>query len=69
MKIRFKYQSSPVEASKHQVISYTQKPNKLLFHHNFSEQPSNEVSRKKVVAAVGGENLPDKDITYYEWAM
>ena len=45
------------------------KGKKLLFSHDEIEQPSDEVSKKKMVAAVGGENLPDRDITDLDWAM
>ena len=68
-KIRLKYQSSPRENPKLHVITYTQKGKKLLFDDEVGRQPSNEVSQMKMVRALGGETLADKDMTEYKWAM
>ena len=40
-----------------------------MFDDEVVRQPSDEVSQDKKVAAHGGENLADRDITEYEWAM
>ena len=36
---------------------------KLLFNQDITEQPSDEVSQKKVSVEVGGEELPNREIT------
>ena len=40
-----------------------------MFDDEVVEQPSNQVSQDKIVAAHGGESLADRDITEYAWAM
>ena len=40
-----------------------------MFENDVVRQPSDEVSQKKVVVVVGGENFHDKDFTHYEWVM
>ena len=49
------------------MVSYTQKAKKLIFHDvKPVEQPSDEVSQKKMSATIRGKNLLDKDITDHE---
>ena len=45
------------------------KGRQLQFDDEVVRQPSDEVSEGKMVAAHRGENLADRDITEYEWAM
>ena len=69
MKIRLKYQNSPIETSKVLPLKHQQKGKKILFDDELVRQPSDEVNQGKTVAAHGGETLADKDITEHEWAM
>ena len=41
----------------------------MNFEDEITRAPSDELSQKTVMAATGGETLPDRDITDYEWAM
>ena len=41
----------------------------MNFEDEITGAPSDELSQKTVMAATGGETLPDRDITDYEWAM
>ena len=49
--------------------SQKNKGRQLVFDDEVVRQHSDEVSQDKMVAAHGGENLADRDITEYEWAM
>ena len=42
---------------------------KQLFNEEIRAQPSDEVSQKMMVVAIGGEDLPDCDLTDKEWCM
>ena len=68
-KIKLKYQNSPVENPKQPVAHNVKKGKKLLFHEDIREQPSDKVRQKKMVATIGGEDLPDCDLTDNEWCM
>ena len=68
-KIKLRYQNSPVEAPIQPITHNLKKGKKLLFHEDIREQPSGEVSQKKMIASVGGEDLPDRDLIDNEWAM
>ena len=41
----------------------------MNFEDEITGAPSDELSQKTLMAATGGETLPDRDITDYEWAM
>ena len=45
------------------------KPTRLNFEDDITGAPSDELSQKTVMGATGGETLPNRDITDYEWAM
>ena len=45
------------------------KEKKQLFNEEIRAQPSGEVSQKMMVVAIGGEDLPDRDLTDNEWCM
>ena len=62
-KIKLRYQGSPVENQKQPVAKNVKKGKKLLFHEDNRDQPSDEVSQKKMVAATGGEDLHDLELT------
>ena len=68
-KIWLRYQSPPVASEKQHVFTKTKKGKKLLFSDDIIEHPSDKVSKKKGVAAMGGDNLLAKDITDHEWAL
>ena len=40
-----------------------------MFEHELTGAPSDEVSQKTPLGAEGGETLPDRNITDYEWGM
>ena len=50
----------------HSLVETSKKGKKLLFSHDEIEQPPDEVSQKKMVAAVWGKKMPDQDITDLE---
>ena len=58
-----------MENQKQPVAKNVKKGKKLLFHEDNRDQPSDEVNQKKMVAATGGEDLPDHDLTDNEWCM
>ena len=62
-KIRLRYQSPLVASEKQPVFTNTKKGEELIFSEDLIEQPSDKVSQKKRVASLGGDDLPDKDIT------
>ena len=41
----------------------------LLFEDELTGAPSDEVSQNNLLDVEGGETLPDRDITDYEWVM
>ena len=45
------------------------KGKKQLFNEEIRSQPFDEVSQKMMVVAIGGEDLPDRDLTDKEWCM
>ena len=51
-----------MENQKQPVAQNVKKGKKLLFHEDNRDQPSDEVSQKKMVASVCGEDLPDCDL-------
>ena len=67
--IRIRYNNSPLDSDKVAPQTQKNKGRQLVFDDEVVRQPSNEVSQDKKVAAHGGENLADRDITEYEWAM
>ena len=58
-----------MENPKQPVAHNVKKGKKLLFHEDNMEQPSDEVSQKKMVATIGGEDLPGRDLTINEWCV
>ena len=68
-KIWLRYQSPPDTTGKQSVRTKHKKEKKLLFSDDIIEHPSDKVSKKKGVAAMGGDNLLAKDITDHEWAL
>ena len=62
-KIHLRYQSPPLATQKEHVLANKKKGKKLLFNEDRTEQPFDEVSQKKVLVAIRGEDLPDKDMT------
>ena len=58
-----------MEARIQPVAHNLKKGKKLRFHKDIREQPSDEVSQKKMVAAIGAEDLRDRDLTYNEWCI
>ena len=68
-KIKLRIQGSPIETQKQIVPQNMKRGKKLLFNEETKSQPPNEVSQKKLLAATGGEDLPDRDLTDKEWCM
>ena len=58
-----------MENQKQLVAQNVKKGKKLLFHEDNRDQPSDEVGQKKMVAATGGGDHPDHDLTDNEWCM
>ena len=58
-----------MENLKQPVAHNVKRGKKLLFHEDNREQPSDGVSQKKLVAATGGKDLLDRDLTDNEWCM
>ena len=68
-KIKLKYQGSPVENPKQLVAHNVKKGKRLFFHEDNREQLSDEDSQKKMATTIGGEDLPDYDLTANGWCM
>ena len=68
-KFQIKFGNSPVEKPTRKESAPSKKPTTLVFEDDMTGAPSNELSQKTVMGANGGETLPDRDITDYEWAM
>ena len=67
-KINLCYQGLPVGTQK-QIVQDVKKGKKQLFNEEIRAQSSDEVSQKMMVVAIGGEDLPDRDLTDKEWCM
>ena len=68
-KIKLRIQGSPIEAQTKVTPETMKRGKKLLFNEETKSQPHSDVSQKKLVAATGGEDLPDRDLTDKEWCM
>ena len=68
-KIKLRIQGSPIETQTLIALENMKRGKKLLFNEETKSQPPNEVSQKKLLAATGGEDLPDRDLTDKEWCM
>ena len=68
-KFKIKYQSSTREKPTRKEVAHSKKPTRLVFEDELTGAPSCEVTQKTLLVAEGGETLPDRDITDYEWAM
>ena len=62
-KIKLWYQGSPVETQKQVIAQNVKRGKKLLFNEENRAQPSHEVSQKKMLVAIGGEDLTNRDLT------
>ena len=67
--IGLRYNNSPLGSDKVAPQSQKSKGRQPVFDDEVVRQPSDEVSQDKKVATHRGENLADRDITEYEWAM
>ena len=61
-KSNLRYRGSPVGNQK-QIVQDVKKGKQQLFHEEIRAQPSDEVCQKMMVAATGGQNLLDRDLT------
>ena len=52
-----------MENPKQPIAHNVKKGKKLLFRDDIREQPSDEVSQKEMVTTIGGEDLPNRDLT------
>ena len=75
-KFKIKFGNSPVEKPTRKesvppkkTHKERKKPTRLNFEDEITGAPSDELSQKTVMATTGGETLPYRDITDYEWAM
>ena len=68
-KIKLRIHGSPIEAQTKVAPETMKRGKKLLFNEETKSQPHIDVSQKKLVAATGGEDLPDRDLTDKEWCM
>ena len=68
-KIKLCIQGSPIETQTLVAPESMKRGKKLLFNEESKSQPHIYVSQKKLVAANGGEDLPDRDLTDKEWCV
>ena len=68
-KFKIKFGNSPGDKTTRKESAPSKKPTRLVFEDEMTGAPSDEVSQKTLLGATGGETLPDRDITDYEWAM
>ena len=66
-KFRIKFGNSLVEKPTRKESVPPKNPTRLNFDDDMTRAPSDELSQKTIMGATGGETLPDRDITDYEW--